>query len=721
MSIKQTKPKGMSFDGGIAIAEQSGALSESPAPPAALASASAEKIAFAPLPSLTHPLVTGLGGAIGCDFIGATNQLAFVEYSGNVSILNLIRPQVGIVSQGATVLHGTFIFDLETGHEGGGLSGPGDIWWEQEDAVHRRMVPTAGAQILNLGHVDYASLDSAALQQLSYGAAPIIGNNDATNQLTPGDVFAVKTNAGNFAKVLVQAYGYDLHIQWTTYKVGARYRVLGSGYANPEDIIVKSDGRHAFVTERSGTLLRVDLNNASRAMAGVVASGLHAPHQMQFDAGEEAIYLVEYDAPGRLLRINAASGAQAVIASGLDHPIGLLLSSDYSSAYVTEQSAAGGRVREVNLSNGAITPIATGFTAPFMMAWMDATQERFMLCERDPANRLAIVDLAHGNAVTRPGFPLGFRPSSLAVLPLGEALVCCDTEIDDLELGLSSAITGPLFKGIGNVPFDRIFGGLADTSGDPSYFYQVKNAPFGGVLPLRVNHIGAWIQGARYYKVLVDGLPRTDSWTDYKWNAVTNHYDLHTITSTNVPPFISNAYPVRSIAEALLWFNTDLGTRMDSVGYSDGMHTIEVQFFNAFGALLATSGAIHVRFENSSCTASLTLPHIGGTYAGADCGVLKYASGSDIVTLSFTAAQPHGFATYSFVTERGVHPLTPPSQSGNVTGAPITLSPTAAGLLGTCTIAGFAEYLYVYARAINGEYRQSQYDASASLAFVLAH
>ncbi len=716
MTIKQSKHKGMSFDGGIAVAELPATAVEAaltPEPVSPLAPP-------LPLHHVSHPLVTGLGGAIGCDLIEPTNQLAFVEYAGNVSILNLIRPRVATVSQGATVLHGTYIFDLETGHEGGSLSGPGDIWWEQEDAIHRRMVPTGGARIVNLGHIDFASLDSAALQLLTYGTSAINGDNDASNQLTPGDVFAVRTNAGNYAKVLVQAYGYDLHIQWATYKLGARYRVLGSGYTHPEDIVVKPDGRHAFVSERGGTILRVDLNNASRAMATVLASGLQAPHQMQFDAGDTALYVVEYAPSGRLLRIDAASGATSTIAMGLDHPIGLLLSGDYRYAYVTEQAAGGGRVREIDLSNGAATEVATGFTAPFMMAWLDEAKERFALCERDPANRLAIVDLAHGNAVTRPAVALGQRPSSLAILPLGRALVCCDSEIDELLLGLSSAITGPLFKGIGNVPFDRIVGGLADTTVDPAYFYQVKNAPFGGVLPLRVNHIGAWLQGARWYKVLVDGLPRNDSWTDYKWNAITNHYDLHTITTTSVFPFVSHVYPVRSIAEALLWFNMDLGTRMDSVGYGDGMHTIEVQFFNAFGALLATSGPLHAHFENASCTASLTLPHIGGTYAGADCGVLKYHAPTDVVTLTFAAAHPHGYATYTFLCERGVNPLTPPSQSGNVPGVPITLTPTAAHLLGKCTLAGFAEFLYVYARAINGEYRQSQYDASASLAFVLA-
>ena len=32
-----------------------------------------------------------------------------------------------------------------------------------------------------------------------------------------GDVFAVLTNQGNYSKVKVITYGYDLNIQWVTY------------------------------------------------------------------------------------------------------------------------------------------------------------------------------------------------------------------------------------------------------------------------------------------------------------------------------------------------------------------------------------------------------------------------------------------------------------------------------------------------------------------------
>src|SRR6185503_4795126 len=45
-------------------------------------------------------LATGLGGAIGSDFVRSGNQLYFVEFNGKLSVLNLVRPLVGIVAQG---------------------------------------------------------------------------------------------------------------------------------------------------------------------------------------------------------------------------------------------------------------------------------------------------------------------------------------------------------------------------------------------------------------------------------------------------------------------------------------------------------------------------------------------------------------------------------------------------------------------------------------------
>src|SRR5580704_11925109 len=131
----------------------------------------------------TVQLATGLGGAIGCDFRLAQNQLVFVEYSGKLSALNLSPISTIVAQSTSTVLKGTFLFDFDSGVEGG--AGPNmDVFWEQETAVLRRMTPQNSAQIVNLGAVDFNSINAAYLQSLPYSTTPIPGNNDATNQLT---------------------------------------------------------------------------------------------------------------------------------------------------------------------------------------------------------------------------------------------------------------------------------------------------------------------------------------------------------------------------------------------------------------------------------------------------------------------------------------------------------------------------------------------------------
>src|SRR5262249_28849308 len=151
----------------------------------------------------------------------------------------------------------------------------------------------------------FNAVTPATLQSAAYSNTPIPGNNDPTNKLVPGDVFAVLTNKGNYAKVKVVTYGYDLNIQWVTYRLNSGYGVLGSGYNQPEDVVLSSDGVHAYVTERAGNLLRVNLNNASRAAAQVISSGMTAPHQIVLDEAHHVAYVVEFaPAVGRILRID---------------------------------------------------------------------------------------------------------------------------------------------------------------------------------------------------------------------------------------------------------------------------------------------------------------------------------------------------------------------------------------------------------------------------------
>jgi serine/threonine-protein kinase len=115
-----------------------------------------------------------------------------------------------IISSGSGTLKGTFSFDFDG-------DGTNDVFWHQHTTTSRTMDPTGGATIANLGVVNFNGITLAQLKSKSYSSTPLDGNNDATNVLVAGDVFALHTSSGHYAKVLIVAYGYDLTIQWVTF------------------------------------------------------------------------------------------------------------------------------------------------------------------------------------------------------------------------------------------------------------------------------------------------------------------------------------------------------------------------------------------------------------------------------------------------------------------------------------------------------------------------
>ena len=659
-------------------------------------------------------LLSGVNGAIGSDFRNAQNQLVFVEYnSGTLSALNLFSPST-IVSSGTATLKGTFTFDLDAGVEGG-VSANADIWWDQQTAVLRQMAPQNSATILNLGSVNFALLTANNLEFLPYTTSPIDGNNDPSNKLVTGDVFAVHTTLGNFAKVLVVTYGYDMQIQWVTYKITPAKVVLGTGYTNPEDVKISQDNAHAYITERSGDFVKVSLSSANRSAATLVVSGMTAPQQTALDEAHNLAYVVEYATTGRLWQINVTTGLKTAILSNLNNAVGIVLSPDLQYAYITEQTTGPdqGRISRFRLSDGTRQSIVTGLTAPFFLTWADPLATSLLVAERDPANRVTRVDVTSGtsNLVST----VAFRPSSVSLAGATELLVCCDSVIESIDL-VAFPSTAPLLMEIGFIPYTDIQpSGLANTLSDPGAHFPVNNAPFGGLLPVMINHQRAWNDGAIYYRVKIDGNVRMDIWTDDKWNGISF------VTETMTPQVIAGEpgyYPVRPVSDLLLWLHPALGTLTDSTNLSNGLHTITVEFVNGAGTLIETSNAVVIYVDNQMCAAALAAPTLNGAMADTTCGLLHYTGATSMpVTMPLTATHPANFATYSFEVVKGVNQII--FVGGNVPAAsPITR--TASALLGSCNIAAFGEYLYVAATATNGWSRQTQYDASAAIAYVLA-
>jgi len=656
-------------------------------------------------------LASGLAGAIGCHFRVPQNQLLFVEYGGKLSKLDL-NPGATVVSGGSATLKGTFVFDLETGSQGG-VGPAGDIWWQQHTAVKRSMTPRNGAGIVRLGAVPFGSIGIETLLGLAYGTASIPGNNDASNQLTTGTVFAVRTGAGNYAKVRVTSYGYNMGIQWVTYQPKPAYSVYGTGYTEPEDVVVNGFNTQAYVTERPGNLLRVPITGATahRAAATVVASGMTAPHQIALDEVNGRALVVEHAPSGRLWSVDLASGTKTALFTGLKQAVGLLLSAARQSAYVSEQGN-GGRLIRITLASASVEVLATGLQAPFMLEWADPGQTAILVAERDPANRVSRVPVAGGSAVAV-ATGLANRPSSAAMVTPGRMLVCSDQVIARVDY---PAITldpgGPLLMGIGFVPFDKIDSGTGLATTDAGYFYPVTSAPFGGSLPIMVNHQRAGAIGATHYRVLINGSFRADSWQDYRWNG--SQYVLVTTTPAAVGA-VPNCYPVHPAAELFHWMNPSLGLILPSTTLPNALHSLVVEFRDGAGAVIATTPPVTLRIDNRPCIGTLGAPSIGGATADA-CGVLHATSGT--LTLPFTASHPRDYGNWSLGVVKG-------ATSALSTGGPLPTSASevtasVATLLGGCPMAGFAAQLHVATTIQNGWGRQSQYDAGALVAFVIA-
>lgn len=133
---------------------------------------------------------------------------------------------------------------------------------------------------------------------------------------------------------------------------------------------------------------------------------------------------------------------------------------------------------------------------------------------------------------------------------------------------------------------------------------------------------------------------------------------------------------------------------------------------------------VTVHVDNNRCYASIGVPTVSNTPASPNCGVMEYSAKADEVATPFTALHRSSFAEYSFYVQRGEGPDWQIERVGTApttaAGMPAAPTATVSALLGSCDLAGFTEQLTVRHRATDGWGRQSQNDATAVRAFVLA-
>ena len=244
--------------------------------------------------------------------------------------------------------------------------------------------------------LQFALLGTAELQSLNYGSTAIVGDNNASNKLVAGAVFAVRTNVGNYAKVRVVTYGYDLAIRLTHLPPqaglpGAGHRLHRAGGREGQRRRQHRLHHRARRAPAAGGAEHYRTAEPQRGRRGGQRAAGAAPDRAARRRGWPT--WSSTPRPGHLVRIQLASGAKTNVAFDLDRAIGLLVTGDHHYAFVAEQSGAGGRVRRVELDVGAIEHVIGGFTAPFMMTFNDASESAILMAERDPANRVSLIDL----------------------------------------------------------------------------------------------------------------------------------------------------------------------------------------------------------------------------------------------------------------------------------------------------------------------------------------
>jgi hypothetical protein len=172
------------------------------------------------------------------------------------------------------------------------------------------------------------------------------------------------------------------------------YAILGTGYEQPEDVVIGGSGTHVYITERIGTLLRVSLETPDRAHAVEVTAGLNTPHLLAVDDARGHAYVVERTGPGRLLRIDLATGEKAALVRGLEDAIGLLMTHDLRYAYISEHAGRGdGHVIRIDLETGRRHELVTDPYDPGYLSWSEADGPRTTPASKG-SRRVALQELA---------------------------------------------------------------------------------------------------------------------------------------------------------------------------------------------------------------------------------------------------------------------------------------------------------------------------------------
>ena len=139
-----------------------------------------------------------------------------------VVVFLLVRDDSKVVSSGRGGIPAGQFFDVDSGTVQPAGAPGADIQWIVFGSLRAiGVAPGSNATIVNIGVVDFDKIKAKQLSELTYGTAGIPGHVSPglPNDLVAGDVFAVHSAGGNFAKIKVVANEPQMSIQWVTYQI----------------------------------------------------------------------------------------------------------------------------------------------------------------------------------------------------------------------------------------------------------------------------------------------------------------------------------------------------------------------------------------------------------------------------------------------------------------------------------------------------------------------
>lgn len=264
-----------------------------------------------------------------------------------------------------------------------------------------------------------------------------------------------------------------------------------------------------------------------------------------------------------------------------------------------------GTITRLDLTTNACTVVASGLDAPRHLTWADDSESIIFFPQCHGTDGiLSMLDLKASPPLVRTiAEPTPHDPYSVAVPSPNHILITSQEEVSSVDLTSGVFSATDVLMGIGYVPADakHLPGGYADTTVDPNYFFQVKNCPFGGTLPIMINWQKARRMSANYYQVTIKGpggseIPATQPFSDYLWNV--NHFDC-----VATAPESGSYYKLRSTGQ--VWLNEWLGMLLDTTGQPNGLNTVTVRLFNAAGGTQLGSFSVDLMIDNTEPLAIL--------------------------------------------------------------------------------------------------------------------